>query len=100
MVSNWDTLGPQTATHLQIVLITIAVAGISGVAGGVVASRSPRFSTIAVAVTSTILTIPSFALFGAIAIWLGIGDLPVEVGLILYALPANTPQYRDRSTRR
>jgi osmoprotectant transport system permease protein len=32
------------------------------------------------------LTIPSFALFGALAIWMGIGNLPVEAGLVLYAL--------------
>ena len=36
--------------------------------------------------TSGILTIPSFALFGVLAIWFGIGNLPVEIGLVLYAL--------------
>jgi osmoprotectant transport system permease protein len=86
IAGNWDTLQPQVVTHLQIVLITIAIAGISGVAGGVLASRSQRFSSAAVAVTSGILTIPSFALFGVLAIWFGIGNLPVEIGLVLYAL--------------
>jgi osmoprotectant transport system permease protein len=86
MASNWDTLAPQIVTHLQIVAISIAVAGTAGVLGGVAAARSPRFSSASVAVTSAILTIPSFALFGALAIWFGIGNLPVEVGLILYAL--------------
>jgi osmoprotectant transport system permease protein len=51
-----------------------------------VAARSPRFAGVAVAVTGAILTIPSFALFGVLAIWLGIGNRPVEIGLILYAL--------------
>ena len=86
MAANWDTLGPQIVTHLQIVLISLAIAGSLGILSGVIAARSSRFSTAAVAVTSAILTIPSFALFGALAIWLGIGNVPVEVGLILYAL--------------
>jgi ABC-type proline/glycine betaine transport system permease subunit len=86
IASNWDTLEPQIITHLQIVVLTIVIAGVAGIGAGVIASRSPRFSTAAVAVTSGILTIPSFALFGALAIWFGIGNLPVEIGLILYAL--------------
>jgi ABC-type proline/glycine betaine transport system permease subunit len=86
LIDNWDTLQPQIVTHIQIVLITIAIAGVAGILGGVVAARSERFSSIAIAITSGILTIPSFALFGALAIGLGIGNLPVEVGLTLYAL--------------
>src|SRR6476469_2139276 len=76
IADNWDTLQPQVVTHFQIVLITIAVAGVAGITGGVLASRSERFSTVSVAVTSGILTIPSFALFGVLAIWFGIGNLP------------------------
>ncbi len=86
MADNWDMLEPQIVTHIQIVLITVAIATVVGIALGVAASRNRRFSVIATAITSAILTIPSFALFGALAIWLGIGDLPVEVGLVLYAL--------------
>ena len=86
MANNWDTLEPQIATHVQIVLITIAIAAFAGIALGIVSARYRRFSIVAVAITSAILTIPSFALFGALAIWLGIGNLPVEVGLVLYAL--------------
>src|SRR6266567_6644076 len=86
MAANWDTLEPQIVTHLQIVIISIAIAGSAGILAGIMASRSPRFSTAAITVTSAILTIPSFALFGALAIWFGIGNLPVEIGLILYAL--------------
>jgi osmoprotectant transport system permease protein len=86
MANNWDTLEPQIATHVQIVLFTVAIATTSGIVLGILASRFQRFSMVAVAITSAILTIPSFALFGALAIWLGIGNLPVEVGLVLYAL--------------
>jgi osmoprotectant transport system permease protein len=86
MAGNWDTLQPQITTHLEIVVICVAIAGAAGIILGILASRWERFGSIAVALTSAILTIPSFALFGALAIWLGIGNLPVEVGLVLYAL--------------
>lgn len=86
MASNWDTLEPQIATHLKIVLICVAISGVAGILLGVLAARWERFAAVAIALTSAILTIPSFALFGALAIWLGIGDLPVQVGLVLYAL--------------
>lgn len=84
--NRWDTIEPEIVTHLQIVAISIVVAAVFGLVLGIVAARSMRFSAFAIALTSAILTIPSFALFGALTIWLGIGNLPVEIGLILYAL--------------
>jgi osmoprotectant transport system permease protein len=86
ILDNWDTLGPQVATHLEIVGICVAIAGALGLALGVLAARSDRFAAIVLAVTSTILTVPSFALFGLLSIWFGLGNPPVIVGLILYAL--------------
>src|SRR5438309_3512180 len=64
----------------------MAVATVAGVGLGLAAARSQRFATVVLAVTSTILTIPSFALFGLLSIWVGLGNPPVEAGLILYAL--------------
>lgn len=86
ILDNWDTLGPQVVTHLEIVAICMAVAGVLGLGLGVLASRSERFATFILAVTSTILTIPSFALFGLLSIRFGLGNPPVIIGLILYAL--------------
>src|ERR1700681_388042 len=86
ILDNWDTLGPQVATHLEIVGICVAVAAAIGLALGVLAARSDRFATFILAVTSTILTVPSFALFGLLSIWFGLGNPPVVIGLILYAL--------------
>jgi len=83
---NWDSLGPQTQTHLEIVAVSMAVAALAGLALGVAASRWERFAAVVLAVASTMLTIPSFALFGLLSIWLGLGNPPVEVGLVLYAL--------------
>ena len=86
IADNWDTLGPEIRTHLQIVAVSMAVAIAAGLAIGVAAARDERISGIALAATTTILTVPSFALFGLLTIWLGLGNNPVIVGLALYAL--------------
>jgi osmoprotectant transport system permease protein len=83
---NWDSLGPQVGTHLQIVGICVALATVVGLALGVAAARWDHLAAVLLAVTSTILTVPSFALFGLLSIWLGLGNPPVEAGLVLYAL--------------
>ncbi|MGA8016232.1 MAG: ABC transporter permease [Candidatus Dormiibacterota bacterium] len=84
--ANWDTLGPQVVTHIEIVVISMAVAGVLGLLLGVAAARWNGFARVVLAVTSTILTVPSFALFGLLSIYLGLGNPPVIAGLILYAL--------------
>jgi len=86
IVDNWDSLGPQVLTHVVIVLICVAASGVLGLLLGIVAARSERFSVVILAATSTIITVPSFALFGLLSIFLGLGDPPVIVGLVLYAL--------------
>jgi len=84
--ANWDSIEPQIATHLEIVGICIAVTSLIGLGLGVAAARSESLSTVILAVTSTILTVPSFALFGLLSIWFGLANPPVIIGLILYGL--------------
>jgi len=86
MADNWDSLGPQLRVHLEIVGVCVALAAVIGLALGVAAARRERLATVVLAVASTILTVPSFALFGLLSIWLGLGSAPVEAGLVLYAL--------------
>lgn len=86
LAGNWATLGPEVKTHLQIVVVSVAVAAVVGLLLGIVAARNARFAALALSIASTLLTIPSFALFGLLAIGFGIGNRPVEIGLILYAL--------------
>ena len=86
MADRWDTLGPQLHTHLQIVVIALAAATAIGLPLGVVSSRRRALGGLILGVTSALLTIPSFALFGVLSVGLGIGNAPVEIGLILYAL--------------
>lgn len=86
IADNWDTLGPQTRVHLEIVGLSMAAAAVIGLLLGVLSARREWFATIALAVAATLLTIPSFALFGLLTIWFGLGNAPVVVGLIFYAL--------------
>jgi len=86
ILDNWDTLGPQVVVHLETVGLCVVIAGTLGVLLGIGAAGSDRFATFVLAVTSTILTFPSFALFGLLTIWFGFGNPPVVIGLVLYAL--------------
>jgi osmoprotectant transport system permease protein len=95
IVDNWGTLGPQVVTHVEIVAISMASAALIGLLLGVLAARSERFSAVILSITSTLLTVPSFALFGLLSIWVGLGNPPVVVGLVLYAL---LPVVRNTAT--
>ena len=89
-VNNLDTLWPEVQDHLLIVAVTMSVSAVSGVGLGILASRRARLGEAILGVASTLLTIPSFALFAVlttifIALGSTIGDPPVVVGLLLYA---------------
>jgi osmoprotectant transport system permease protein len=86
IADNWGVIEPQIVTHLEIVGECIAITSLIGLGLGVAAARSEPLSTVIMAVTSTILTVPSFALFGLLSIWFGLANPPVIVGLILYGL--------------
>ncbi|MFI5287230.1 MAG: ABC transporter permease [Candidatus Dormibacteria bacterium] len=83
---NWSSIEPQIVTHLEIVGECIAITSAVGLGLGIAAARFEALSTVIMAVTSTILTVPSFALFGLLSIWLGLANPPVIVGLVLYGL--------------
>jgi osmoprotectant transport system permease protein len=83
---NWDQIGPQIVTHLEIVAECVAITSVIGLALGIAAARSEPLSTVIMAVASTILTVPSFALFGLLSIWFGLANPPVIIGLVLYGL--------------
>jgi osmoprotectant transport system permease protein len=53
---------------------------------GVLASSRPRLAGVALAVAGVIITIPSFALFGALIAPLGLGFRPAVATLALYSL--------------
>jgi len=72
--------------HVTIVGISVLLATVLGVALGVATYRTERPREIVLAVTSSFLTVPSFALFIMLIGPLGIGAKPVVVALTMYGL--------------
>jgi len=72
--------------HITIVGISVLLSTIIGIGLGVATYRTERPREIALAVTSSFLTVPSFALFILLIGPLGIGATPVVVALTMYGL--------------
>ncbi|MHB8718082.1 MAG: ABC transporter permease [Candidatus Dormibacteria bacterium] len=84
--NNLGELEAQLLDQVVIVAVSMVVAGVIGVALGAAAARFDRLRGAVLGVAAVAITLPSFALFTALSYFLGIGDAPVEVGLIIYAL--------------
>jgi len=72
--------------HVAIVGVSVFLCTVLGVALGVATYQTDRPREIVLAVTSTFLTIPSFALFILLIGPLGIGARPVVAALTMYGL--------------
>ena len=72
--------------HVQVVLLAVAIATVISVALAIGTERSPRTRSAALSVTGTILTIPSFALFGLMIPIFGLGVIPTILALTVYAI--------------
>jgi osmoprotectant transport system permease protein len=83
---EWSELVELTLDHAEIVLVAMAIATVVGVALGLLCYRSPSAAKVALTVTGTFLTIPSFALFGLLVPLLGLGYQPAVLALVMYAL--------------
>jgi len=81
-----DRLLGLTLEHLGIVLISVGISTVIGVALGVATYRTEGPRRIALGVTGIFLTIPSFALFGLLIGPLGLGGGPAVVALVMYGL--------------
>lgn len=88
LLTNWDSVLEQSILHAQLVLYALVVATITGVTLGVLTYRRGFAAEAVLAVASTILTIPSLALFALMLPVLGIGFLPAFVALWLYGILA------------
>lgn len=88
--TNWDSLLEETIAHAQLVIFSLIAAAVTGIVLGLLTYRRAFAAEAVLAVASTILTIPSFALF-AIMISIpaiGIGFLPAFLALWLYGILA------------
>lgn len=86
VAENSDRLVFLTLQHIQIVLLAVAVATALGVGIAIGTERLPRVRSAALSVTGTLLTIPSFALFGLMIPLFGLGVLPTLLALTTYAV--------------
>lgn len=84
--NNLDELLELGVEHVVIVAVSVALSSTIGVGVGVLTFRTDRPRQLALAVTSTFLTIPSLALFGIMIAFLGLGSLPTVVALTMYGL--------------
>lgn len=85
---TWHDLLQLAIDHALVVIISIGIATIVGVALGVLTYQNERARTLVLAVTGTLLTIPSLALFTLFIQLpgLGLGARSVILALSLYGL--------------
>jgi osmoprotectant transport system permease protein len=86
LLSRRGVLIAQALQHANVVLLSVAVATVLGIAVGVATYRSRRASAIATSISAVVFTIPSFALLAFLVAPLGMGYLPTRVALVGYAL--------------
>jgi len=83
---NYRVLLEQSFVHVQLVGTSIVLAVVVGVLLGIAAHRSALLRPTILNVTSTLLTIPSPALFALLIPFVGIGNSAPILALFLYAL--------------
>lgn len=88
LLDEWDDLLEGAIGHVQVVLISLAIATVIGVTLGILTYRRPAIAQPLLAVTSTMLTIPSFALFGLLIPIFGLGFRPTVIALVNYSILA------------
>src|ERR671920_2152099 len=86
MAYSWDHVLELAIGHALVVAISLALDIVIGVSLGVLVYRRARVASVALAITSTFLTIPSLALFGIFIPIFGLGYLPSVIALVMYAL--------------
>lgn len=86
VTSRWQQLLVDSVQHVSMVIQCVLLAAVIGVLTGIAVYRSPAGSAFATALSSAILTVPSFALFGLLIPVFGLGVAPSVVALVLYAL--------------
>lgn len=86
LVNRADDFLELGLAHAAVVGFSVALATVIGVTLGVATYRSERPREVVLALTGTMLTIPSFALFILLLGPLGLGWAPVVVALTAYGL--------------
>jgi len=88
--ANWHGVNGvprRVLEHLTLWAWSMAIACAIAVPGGLLLGRSRRTGTVTVNVANIGRAIPSFAVIVLSVIWLGLGNAPVVVALVLLAVP-------------
>lgn len=83
---RWEDIVLLTFQHVEVVLIAVGIATVIGVTAGLLVHSHPVARHLVLTVTATMLTVPSFALFGLLIPLLGLGLVPTITALTSYAI--------------
>jgi osmoprotectant transport system permease protein len=83
---RWPDIVNLTIEHARIVLISVAISTVIAVGIGLVLDGHELATRAVLAISGTMLTIPSFALFGLLIPPFGLGSAPTIVALVLYGI--------------
>lgn len=86
LLDNWERITQLMVEHVQVVLFAILAASVIALALAVATQTLPGVRRMALSVSGTLLTIPSFALFALMIPLFGLGFLPSVVALTVYAI--------------
>ena len=75
-----------TKEHVLLVVVSLLVAVLVGIALGIVAAKTRMFGQVVLGVVGAAQTFPGLALFALLVPVLGLGWLPTVVGLVVYSL--------------
>lgn len=88
VINDWDGLLEDSIAHVQVVLVSLLIATVIGVTLGILTYRRKAIAEALLAITSTMLTIPSFALFALLIPTFGLGYRPTVIALVNYSILA------------
>jgi osmoprotectant transport system permease protein len=94
-LSRWDFFLELLIEHLQISLISIAIAMVIGLVIGILISEFQKTSRVVIGIVNFIYTIPSISLLGFLIPLSGIGNTTAVIALTVYAL---LPMVRNTHT--
>lgn len=83
---NTDVIWDATREHLVLTVLSVLFGVLIALPLGVAAARRPRLRTVVLAVTGTLYTIPSLALFAVLIPYLGLARSTVVIPLTSYTL--------------
>ena len=86
LFENFDKVWPRVIEHLTLSGISLAIALLISLPLGLLLSRVQSLATPVLVILGIIYTIPSFALFGFLVSFTGIGAQPAIIALTAYSL--------------